>query len=752
MSNELDKLKDAFAAEGKPLPSEESREAAIAVAMQAFAEENEINIQGSSTTDRLTNTDSSVFTKLFRRRSMNLNLPNLKPVMLGGASLAVLGVAIFNTQYLQQKLPLPMDLDVAEISAAAPPVSEDAQTLEHSKLKSVPRENGAYGIVAKLNVEGASSSTIVGGEIGAGHASQDREEFRPRISGKRNIAPLSKDGMASVTRGYGQVQSFSESIPANKPELQESAAGTKPSALADASSPPPSMARIATQAVFAEPQVAHRKRAGADMPNKQIYNDQGRDKFSDVKPNSLKLVNEEPVSTFSIDVDTASYAFMRASINNNVLPQKDAVRIEELINYFPYDYAAPQDKSEPFRAHVNVMPTPWNPMTKLVHIGIKGYELPQAEKPHSNLVFLIDSSGSMNAPNKLPLLRNSFKLLLSTLHPDDTIAIVTYAGSAGTVLEPTVVQDKQKIIAALDRLRSGGSTAGAEGIRQAYQLAEQNYTQSGISRVILATDGDFNVGITDNNELKSYIERKRHTGIFLSVLGFGMGNYNDELMQTLAQNGNGNAAYIDSLTEARKVLVEEAGATLFTIAKDVKIQIEFNPQTVSEYRLIGYETRLLNREDFNNDKIDAGDIGAGHTVTAIFEITPSNSTGRLVDELRYQRTDKARSVNQGAEYAYLKLRYKLPNSDTSTLITTPVTKSLEVGKIAAATREARFATAVAAFGQLLRGGRFTGSYSYDDVIELALGAKGEDKFGYRAEFISLVRLAKTAAALEQQQR
>ena len=398
------------------------------------------------------------------------------------------------------------------------------------------------------------------------------------------------------------------------------------------------MVCIATETVSAEPQVAHRKRAGVDVPNKQIYKGQGRDKFSDVNANRLKLVTEEPVSTFSIDVDTTSYAFMRASLNNNLLSQKDTVRIEELINYSPYGYAVPQDKSEPFRAHVTVIPTPWNPVTKLMHIGIKGYEHPQTDKPHSNLVFLIDRSGSMNAPNKLPLLRNSFKLLLPTLHPDDTIATVAYAGSAGTVLEPTAVRDQHKIIAALDHVRSGGSTAGVEGIRQAYQLVEQNYTQSGINRVILATDGDFNVGITDDNELKSYIERKRQTGVFLSVLGFGMGNYNDELMQTLAQNGNGNATYIDSLTEARKVLVEEAGATLFTIAKDVKIQIAFNPQTVSEDHLIGYETRLLNREDFNNDQIDAGDIGAGHTVTAVCEITPTDPSGRLVDELRYQST------------------------------------------------------------------------------------------------------------------
>jgi len=455
----------------------------------------------------------------------------------------------------------------------------------------------------------------------------------------------------------------------------------------------------------------------------------------------VKIVKDEPVSTFSIDVDTSSYSFVRAALNQNLLPQKDAVRVEEMINYFPYDYPGPADRAEPFRATATVFPTPWNPNTKLLHIGIKGFALNGQEKPRSNLVFLIDTSGSMNEPNKLPLLINSMKLLVETLGPEDTVSIVTYAGSAGTVLEPTKVKDKAKIIARLDNLQSAGSTAGAEGIRQAYQLAEQSFDQTGVNRVILATDGDFNVGITDPQELKSFVERKRATGIYLSVLGFGRGNYNDELMQTLAQNGNGNAAYIDTLNEARKVLVDEASSTLFPIARDVKIQIEFNPQTVSEYRLIGYETRLLNHEDFNNDKVDAGDIGAGRTVTALYEITPRGSKGQLVDDLRYgeSQPDQA-SAN---EYAFLKIRYKLPDGDTSKLITTPVTTANEVKEASSIPQDTRFATAVAAFGQIMRGGQYTKTYSYDDVIALAQGAKGEDPFGYRAEFINLVRIAKT---------
>jgi Ca-activated chloride channel family protein len=452
---------------------------------------------------------------------------------------------------------------------------------------------------------------------------------------------------------------------------------------------------------------------------------------------------------------------MRSSLNNNVLPPKDAIRIEELINYFPYDYKAPTRREEPFKANVSVFPSPWNANNKLLHIGIKGYEMKQAEKPRSNLVFLLDTSGSMNEPNKLPLLINSLKLLLDSLKPEDTIAIVTYAGSAGTALEPTPAREKQKIAAALDNLMAGGSTAGAEGIRQAYQLAKQNFVKEGVNRVILATDGDFNVGITDTEELKGYIERERESGVFLSVLGFGRGNYNDALMQTLAQNGNGNASYIDTLNEARKVLVTEAGSTLFPIAKDVKIQIEFNPQQVAEYRLIGYETRLLNREDFNNDKVDAGDIGASHSVTAIYEITPANNAPRLIDDLRYDSTTgkpveiigtgkDGKSGGTSGEYAFVKMRYKLPESSTSKLLTTPVDGSSEYARWQDVPQEARFATAVAAFGQLLRGDSYTGNLTYDEVISLAQSAKGEDPFGYRAEFINLVRQAKLAANLPKQ--
>jgi Ca-activated chloride channel family protein len=473
----------------------------------------------------------------------------------------------------------------------------------------------------------------------------------------------------------------------------------------------------------------------------------GRDRFEKITPNPVKVTSEEPVSTFSVDVDTASYSFVRRALNGGHLPRKDAVRVEEMINYFDYDYPLPSDRSVPFEPTVALFPTPWNPGTKLLHIGLKGHDIVPENKPRANLVFLLDVSGSMDMPDKLPLLKSSFRMLVENLDPDDTVAIVVYAGRAGTILEPTRVRDKGRILAALDRLGAGGSTAGGEGIRQAYALAEENFDPKGVNRVILATDGDFNVGIRNPEELKDFVERKRETGVYLSVLGFGQGNLNDELMQKLAQNGNGNAAYIDTLNEARKVLVDEAGSTLYTIARDVKIQVEFNPATVAEYRLIGYETRLLKREDFKNDRVDAGDVGSGHSITAIYELTPAGSATRMIDDLRYgtpQGVAVGPDPGKAAEYAFLKIRYKLPDEQESRLVTIPIGAEREFDVIDAAPGDVRFAAAVAAFGQLLRGGRYTDDFSYDDVIALARPARGEDPFGYRSEFLNLVRIAGSA--------
>ena len=465
------------------------------------------------------------------------------------------------------------------------------------------------------------------------------------------------------------------------------------------------------------------------------------DEFTDFAESPVKVVAEDPVSTFSIDVDTASYAYVRRLLNDGYLPDPDSVRIEEMINYFDYAYPLPDNAATPFQPTMQIYPTPWNARTQLLQIGIKGFVPPATEDKPSNLVFLLDTSGSMDAPDKLPLLKRAFALLADQLGENDTVSIVAYAGSAGVMLEPTKATDKATILAALDNLAAGGSTAGADGIELAYQLAAGNKVEGGINRVILATDGDFNVGIDDPEDLEEFIKAKRDEGISLSVLGFGMGNYGDDTMQALAQNGNGNASYIDSFKEAHKVLVQELGGTLETIAKDVKIQVEFNPAVVAEYRLVGYETRALNREDFNNDKVDAGDIGAGHTVTAIYEITPVGSGGELVDPLRYGKDTPAVTLPASDEIGFLKMRYKLPEGTESALIETPITSALAVGAIEKASTDSRWAAAVAAFAQKLKGSAYAGAMTYEDIRDLAQGARGADENGYRAEFIQLINAA-----------
>jgi Ca-activated chloride channel family protein len=477
----------------------------------------------------------------------------------------------------------------------------------------------------------------------------------------------------------------------------------------------------------------------ADMPMPEAAD---LDRFQEIKTNPVRSAVEDPVSTFSIDVDTASYSFVRRSLKQGILPQPDTVRVEEMVNYFPYDWKGPDTAATPFNATVTVMPTPWNDHTKLMHVAIKGYDVKPAEQPKANLVFLIDVSGSMNAPDKLPLLRSAFRLLVNKLGPDDTVSIVTYAGDAGTVLEPTKASERVKILSAIDNLKPGGSTAGEAGIKEAYRLAEQSFVEGGVNRVMLATDGDFNVGQTDDDDLKRLIESERKSGVFLSVFGFGRGNLNDQMMQTIAQNGNGTAAYIDTLAEAEKVLVEDASSTLFPIAKDVKIQVEFNPALVSEYRLIGYETRALNREDFNNDRVDAGDISSGHSVTAIYEITPKGEP-QAIDDLRYGQAarDGQAGIENADEYAFVKIRYKAPDGDTSKLITTPVTSASEVPSFDQAGTDQRFSVAVAAFGQKLRDTDAVAGMDWKRIEEIAAAARGTDPFGYRSEFLSLVRLA-----------
>jgi Ca-activated chloride channel family protein len=470
-----------------------------------------------------------------------------------------------------------------------------------------------------------------------------------------------------------------------------------------------------------------------------------RERYGKISDNPVKRVAEEPVSTFSVDVDTGSYANVRRMLTRGQLPPPDAVRVEEMINYFPYQYAPPRD-GKPFAVHAALAPAPWNAQRTLLRVALKGEDIAKETLPPANLVFLVDVSGSMNEADKLPLLRSSLKLLARQLRPQDKVSLVTYAGATAVVLSGASGGEREKIIGAIDRLRAGGGTAGAAGIDLAYQQARENFIEGGINRILLATDGDFNVGVTDFDQLKRMIEEKRKSGVSFTTLGFGAGNYNEHLMEQLADAGNGAYSYIDSLMEGKKVLVNEMTSTLATIAKDVKIQIEFNPAWVSEYRLIGYENRVLRREDFSNDKVDAGDIGAGHTVTALYELTLAGEKGAL-EPLRYAREKPgpaAAKETGGEELAFIKLRYKKPDGDESMLLEYPVLRAA-LKPIEDAGDDFRFAAAVAGFGQLLRDKANLGAWSHEEARKLAASATGGDEYGYRAELVRLIELSDALA-------
>nr|WP_298720311.1 VWA domain-containing protein [uncultured Steroidobacter sp.] len=474
-------------------------------------------------------------------------------------------------------------------------------------------------------------------------------------------------------------------------------------------------------------------------PPAQMMAPADTERYQHQQDNGIQVAAEQPVSTFSIDVDTGAYANVRRFLNEGRLPPQDAVRVEELINYFDYDYAPAGNRDTPFRVSTELAAAPWSSQALLMRIGIKGFEIEAKERPPANLVFLIDVSGSMDSPDKLPLLKNAFRMLTDQLTARDRVSMVVYAGSSGVVLEPTAGNAKHQIQEALARLSAGGSTNGASGIQLAYRLAHDTFVKGGINRVVLATDGDFNVGTVNFEALVDIVERERATGVELTTLGFGTGNYNEQLMERLADAGNGNYAYIDTLSEARKVLVSQLSSTLYTIAKDVKIQVEFNPSEVLEYRLIGYENRMLAREDFNNDKVDAGEIGAGHRVTALYEVVPVGAKGRI-DSLRYGARPEAAAGK--SELANVRLRYKKPGSEASQLLEYPIRKDAVVAPDRLSV-DFRFAASVAAFGQLLRGGKYMGEFGYDDVTRLASGALGADRDGYRREFVSLVTLARS---------
>jgi len=467
----------------------------------------------------------------------------------------------------------------------------------------------------------------------------------------------------------------------------------------------------------------------------QGYRDEQREQYQALADNPIHSVAESPVSTFSADVDTGAYANVRRLLNQGRLPPEGAVRLEEMVNYFPYNDALPSDGS-PFGVTTELAATPWNQHTRLLRIGIKASDRAVAELAPANLVFLVDVSGSMDRREGLPLVKSTLKLLVDQLREQDRVSLVVYAGESRVVLEPTSGREKAKIRTAIEQLTAGGSTAGASGIELAYQMAQQAFIPKGINRILLATDGDFNVGISDFDSLKQMAVDKRKTGISLTTLGFGVDNYNEHLMEQLADAGDGNYAYIDNLREARKVLVDQLGSTLAVVAKNVKLQVEFNPAQVSEYRLLGYENRALKREDFSNDKVDAGEVGAGHTVTALYEIVPAGEKGWL-EPLRYGKSEAAVSAKNG-ELAMLRVRYQQPEGGKSLLIERPI-----ANQVAPASEDLRFAAAVAAFSQQLKDGRYTGDFSLKDTETLARGARGDDRFGLRNEFVQLVELAQS---------
>ncbi len=713
-----------------PAPSQVARERALSLAMQAFddAENNSKATQGNTGAQR----QSSIINWLWS--------PVMNRKFLAGSALATLLVvpaAAFLTLELTRG-GLPVDTGGQQIEVAGKDVLRDKDAKAPGLSVDTANGRSTDQELTQGNVQDALPKPT---QLENKAVEKDTRDFTAD-----EIAAILNNRQAEGQAEGRSVKRFGASKQKSAPASEPAQAGVQ----ADSAESPARRTQFAAppSAVATESMVgAVAEIMPSPVPQDTVAQpEENRDRFTEADTNPVKSVATDPVSTFSADVDTASYSFVRKALMAGQLPDRDSVRVEEMINYFPYDWAGPDNKDQPFKAMVTVLPTPWNANTRLMHVGIKGYDVAPATAPRANLVFLIDVSGSMDEPDKLPLLKSAFRLLVEKLKPEDTVSIVTYAGNAGIVLEPTAIKDKTKILSAIDTLQPGGSTAGAQGLEAAYDLAQRAFVKGGVNRVMLATDGDFNVGPSSDEELKTRIEAKRKSGIFLSVLGFGRGNYNDALMQTLAQNGNGTAAYIDTLAEAQKSLVEEAGSSLFPIAKDVKFQVEFNPQQIAEYRLIGYETRALKSEDFNNDRVDAGDIGSGHRVTAIYEITPKGSPAVLNDDLRYGKkpaeiADAAVAAN--GELAFLKIRYKQPDSDTSKLITTPVTETNAVPSLDKASQDVRFSVAVAAFGQKLRGTDAVSAYPYGSILDLASGARGEDAYGYRAEFVNLVRLAKS---------
>ena len=719
MSDELDDLhlrKLSGALKAAPAPDADAKARAMALAMENFD-----RLQGSTEAPR-SSEDRPRAAPLNGVRRMFHYLTS-RPALAATTSVAalIIGVAVI--------------LPVADLRLGKP------VTIEAPKTEPVPSTEPSATTEANAPAKKKDVAAATGGEAAsagegsvvtdsAAGAATDATVAKPTVA----VTPSEElaraaDGDAAATLAQPEPVTEAEA----PVEMAEEAAPLSPAVdglLMDAEPRLRAEAKMEGDAMAYLPAPSTAIAAAPDVMQAPVENTEA---YANAAPNPVKLTAEEPVSTFSIDVDTASYAVVRSSLTGGYLPTPDQVRVEEMVNYFPYAYAAPEGDAA-FASTVSVMPTPWNPGTRLVTIGIQGALPEVTARPPLNLVFLIDTSGSMEDANKLPLLKQSLSLMLAELRPEDQVSIVAYAGSAGLVLPPTAAKDRAAILSSLENLSAGGSTAGAEGLELAYQVADGMKADGEVTRILLATDGDFNVGIDDPEGLEAYVARKRESGTYLSVLGFGRGNLDDATMQALAQNGNGTAAYIDTLSEARKVLVDQLTGALFPIADDVKIQVEWNPATVAEYRLIGYETRSLRREDFNNDKVDAGEIGAGTQVTAIYEVTAPGSDALLNDPLRY---GTATAEGKDGELGFLRLRWKAPGEDASTLVETPIT-----GQEPAST-ETRFAAAIAGFGQLLQGSVYLGDWGWDEAIALAVQNRGEDPFGYRVEAVNLMRLAQS---------
>ncbi|HPM84473.1 MAG TPA: von Willebrand factor type A domain-containing protein [Candidatus Anammoximicrobium sp.] len=645
----------------------------------------------------------------------------------------------------QVEMPAPISPSMASLPPAADGGAVTAGERGWRFDRTAPPPGGSGPLTADYDFRIAASTSPVGVESAGPMAGAGTATSPAASSPSGSATPGFMFESESTSGSYGgrvadpRVQGVTESAGGNYQALDGPPMPGMPelrglSGAADADGPP--MPGMPPQEV-----AKHEASARPDLGQGPGW---AGDRYSPIVENPFQEVKNAPLSTFSIDVDTASYSKVRMYLmQQGVLPRPDAVRIEELVNYFTYEYAPPAD-DRPFAAHLEVAECPWTPAHRLVRVGIKGKEIDRDQRPSSNLVFLLDVSGSMNQPNKLPLVKQGMKMLVDQLNENDSVAIVVYAAATGLVLEPTTGDHKQVILDALDRLHAGGSTNGGAGIQLAYQTALDHFIRGGVNRVILCTDGDFNVGVTGTDELVRMAEQNAKTGVFLSVLGFGMGNHNDAMLEQISGKGNGNYAFIDTETEARKVLVEQMAGTLVTIAKDVKIQVEFNPQQVSAYRLIGYENRILAAQDFNDDKKDAGEIGAGHTVTALYEIVPAGTASDVrpppVDDLRYQTKGAPNEAAQSGELLTLKMRYKAPDGDTSTKLEFPARD--EGRRFGQASQDFRFAAAVASFGMLLRDSQYKGSATYAGVLETATEAASGDTTGYREEFLKMVARAR----------